>query len=131
MNALRREALLHLADRLKERAPYRINKANILFQNHKPNKKPQTYISFRDTSAIPQNVECDKLFIPLSSKPELFEKYSAGAVLPRGIFGYFDEIVKRLIKSGARYALCNTLDSVAAAKKAGVQIIGGPFFKYF
>lgn len=117
MNALRREALLRLADRLKERAPYRINKANIIFQNRKPNKKPQTYISFRDTSAIPQNVECDKLFIPLSSKPELFEKYSAGAVLPRGIFGNFDEIVKRLIKSGARYALCNTLDSVAAAKR--------------
>jgi putative protease len=131
MNALRREALLRLADRLKERAPYRINKANIIFQNRKPNKKPQTYISFRDTSAIPQNVECDKLFIPLSSKPELFEKYSAGAVLPRGIFGNFDEIVKRLIKSGARYALCNTLDSVAAAKKAGVQIIGGPFLNIF
>ena len=84
---------------LKERAPYRINKANIIFQNRKPNKKPQTYISFRDTSAIPQNVECDKLFIPLSSKPELFEKYSAGAVLPRGIFGNFDEIVERLIKA--------------------------------
>lgn len=131
MNALRREALLRLADRLKERAPYRINKANIIFQNRKPNKKPQTYISFRDTSAIPQNVECDKLFIPLSSKPELFEKYSAGAVLPRGIFGNFDEIVERLIKSGARYALCNTLDSVAAAKKAGVQIIGGPFLNIF
>lgn len=132
MNALRREALFRLADRLKERAPYRINKANIIFQNRKPtNKKPQTYISFRDTSAIPQNVECDKLFIPLSSKPELFEKYSAGAVLPRGIFGNFDEIVERLIKSGARYALCNTLDSVAAAKKAGVQIIGGPFLNIF
>ena len=66
-----------------------------------------------------------------SSKPELFEKYSAGAVLPRGIFGNFDEIVERLIKSGARYALCNTLDSVAAAKKAGVQIIGGPFLNIF
>lgn len=131
INALRREALFRLADRLKERAPYRINKANIIFQNRKPNKKPQTYISFRDTSAIPQNVECDKLFIPLSSKPELFEKYSAGAVLPRGIFGNFDEIVERLIKSGARYALCNTLDSVAAAKKAGVQIIGGPFLNIF
>ena len=78
MNALRREALFRLADRLKERAPYRINKANIIFQNRKPNKKPQTYISFRDTSAIPQNVECDKLFIPLSSKPELFEKYCRG-----------------------------------------------------
>lgn len=76
-------------------------------------------------------MECDKLFIPLSSRPELFEKYSAGAVLPRGIFGNFDEIVKRLIKSGARYALCNTLDSVAAAKKAGVQIIGGPFLNIF
>lgn len=32
MNALRREALLRLADRLKERAPYRINKANIIFK---------------------------------------------------------------------------------------------------
>ena len=74
MNALRREALLRLADRLKERAPYSINKSNIVFKNRKPNKKPQTYISFRDTSAIPKNVECDKLFIPLSSKPVILTR---------------------------------------------------------
>ena len=42
-----------------------------------------------------------------------------------------EEALLRLKKCGARYALCNTLDSVAAAKKAGVQIIGGPFLNIF
>lgn len=130
MNALRREALLRLADRLKERAPYRINKANIIFRNRKPNKKPQTYISFRDTSAIPQNLECDKLFIPLSSKPELFEKYSAGAVLPRGIFGNFDEIVERLIK--AAQGMPFAIRSIRLQRqKGGCSDNRRTVFKYF
>ena len=43
--------------------------------------------------------------------------------VPRGIFGNYNKIVEKIRKSGAKYALCNTLDAVCAAKEAGVETV--------
>ncbi len=51
--------------------------------------------------------------------------------VPRGLFGNYDSVVEKIKKSGAKYALCNTLDAVCAAKQAGVEAIGGPFLNIY
>ena len=71
------------------------------------------------------------MFLPLDTDRSILEKYSAGVSVPRGIFGNYDKIVDKIRKSGAKYALCNTLDAVCVAKEAGVEIIGGPFLNVF
>ena len=69
--------------------------------------------------------------LPLSSKPELFEKYSAGAVLPRGIFGYFDEIVKRLIKMRRKVCPLQYARFGCSGKKGGCSDNRRTVFKIF
>lgn len=131
VNALRREALEQLSKQIAARKPQPSRDFEIETMPHTPADSLQKYLLFRNTAAIPETLDCDKIFLPLDTAPELFKRYHAGAIIPRGMFGNAQAIVEKLKGSGARYALCNTLDAVAAAKTAGVEIIGGPFLNIF
>ena len=100
------------------------------FPAHKAGTK-KWYFRFRDASAIPENLQFDRLFLPLSTPKQTLAKHHAGVYLPRGLFGSQKQTLKALRESGAPYALCDTLDAVAIAKEAGTEIIGGPFLNLF
>lgn len=132
LNALRRKALDALTEALSAPKPYKINEMPLLdaFPAHKAGTK-KWYFRFRDASAIPENLQFDRLFLPLSTPKQTLAKHHAGVYLPHGLFGSQKQTLKALRESGAPYALCDTLDAVAIAKEAGTEIIGGPFLNLF
>ncbi len=131
INSLRREALNSLSEELSYREPYKIN--NYSFEKPLGVKagKRKLYVQFSSPDRIPEAFNCDRLFLPLSADGEIIKKYSAGVIVPRGLFGNSEAILKKLEESPALYALCNTPDAVAVAKKAGKEVIGGPFMNMF
>lgn len=130
INSMRREALDKLSQKLIERKAYTQFEFNLCKNDRIPEGK-KLYLCFSDESQLPEKISCDKLFLPLSADEKLIEKYNAGVMLPRGVFGNCEELTERLKSSCAQYALCNTLDGVAIAKNAGKKVIGGPFLNIF
>lgn len=132
LNALRRKALDALTEALSAPKPYKINDIPLpdAFPAHKAGTK-KWYFRFRDANAVPNDLQFDRLFLPLSTPKQTLAKHHAGVYLPRGLFGSQKQILKALQESGAPYALCDTLDAVAIAKAAGVEIVGGPFLNLF
>lgn len=130
INALRREALAELSEKLTEVPERELNEFDFRLQDRARGSK-RLYLCFSNAESIPENASCDRMFLPLDTDRSVLEKYSAGVSVPRGIFGNYDKIVEKIRKSGAKYALCNTLDAVCAAKEAGVEAIGGPFLNVF
>ena len=130
INALRREALAELE---KEIIGGERKVGTYTFKEEPETKvqTPELWLSFRDINQIPESIEADRIFLPLNTDNELIDKYSAGVIIPRGLFYNSDLIFEKLKSSGAKYALCNTLDAVALAKRAKKEIIGGPFLNIF
>lgn len=130
LNAMRRAVLEILEKQLCEKVPKPINTVCVSFVPHNA-EVPKRYIRFRNPAQIPENVSADRIFLPLDTPRETLEFYNAGVYLPRGLFGTEEKILRKLKESGVKYALCDTLDAVAIAKHAGVEIIGGAFLNIF
>ncbi|MEG1835974.1 MAG: U32 family peptidase [Oscillospiraceae bacterium] len=130
INALRREALSLLEERIKSRKAPNCSDAEIKINQYEA-KKLNTYLCFNYENEIPEDIKADDIFIPLFADAKLVEKLNAGVIIPRGIFGNEEKFLKQLKKTNAKKAICNTLDAVAIAKKAGVEIIGGPSLNIF
>ena len=131
INAMRREALGKLASGISKRESYKTNDFSFTTPVKKAKSGRKLYVQLFSQEQLPDCLECDRLFLPLDADRELFLKYNAGAVVPRGLFSNCDEVEKRLRDCPAEYALCNTLDAVSIAKNAGKQIIGGAFMNVF
>ncbi len=93
--------------------------------------RAELYSVFDSVAQIPDAADCGRIFLPLDTPDKALEEYNAGVVVPRGLLFNSDEVYERLASVGAEYALCNTLDAVSLAKKAGKKIIGGPFLNIF
>lgn len=130
VNSLRRDALGKLTETLSKGRQYNINDYCLNIKPHRSFLR-EKYLCFSSVGQIPENAEYSKMFLPLDTDKAVLEKYGAGVVIPRGLFGNADSVLEKLKRSGAKYALCNTLDAVATAKKAGVNIVGGPFLNAF
>lgn len=126
LNALRRNVLEQLETQICAVKPKSIVNVPLDFSAHTAGK-PKRYIRFRSFAQIPENVTADRIFLPLDTPRGILETYRAGVYLPRGLFGNETQILQKLQESGAGYALCDTLDAVAIAKHANVEIIGGAF----
>lgn len=130
INKMRREALSQLTERIAAKKPLPIKEFSFTLISHQATV-PKRYLRFRNVHAVPEHVRCDRLFLPLNTPKAVLERFGAGVYLPRGLFGTEEEILAKLRDSGVEYALCDTLDAVAIAKQAGVDIIGGAFLNLF
>ncbi len=130
LNALRRAALDRLQALLSEAKPKKFYDYDFSAAPHRAGTV-RRYLRFRDVSQIPDGVQSDRLFLPLDTPREILETYGAGVYLPRGLFGTEETVLQKLRESGAAYALCDTLDAVAIAGRAGAEIIGGAFLNLF
>lgn len=126
LNQMRREALSMLEAALTQKKPISVMDLSFSVKPHTA-KAPKRYLRFRDVRAVPENIQFDRIFLPLDTPRAIVEKFGAGVYLPRGLFGSQEAVLKQLKESGASFALCDTLDAVAIAKLAGVTVIGGPF----
>jgi putative protease len=131
INALRREALEKLAAEIIYRKPYKLNEYRITKSKAESTDRRKLCIQFSSVEQIPEEIECDRMFLPLDTDADIIKKYSAGVTVPRGLFCNYDTIAKKLENSPAAFALCNTPDALALAKNAGKQVIGGPFMNIF
>lgn len=131
VNALRREALEKLSEQMKKIKATAFNNYEYLITEHKPENEPKNYLCFRNIENIPESFDCGRVFLPLGTSAETIKIYNAGVIIPRGLLGNADKIIEMIKISGAKTALCNTLDAVAAAKKAGVTVFGGPSLNIF
>lgn len=126
LNQMRRDALDALRSTLEQKKPIPVADIRLQYKPHTAGR-PKRYLRFRDARMIPQNVRYDRMFLPLDTPKATLETLGAGVYLPRGLFGSQQAVFKKLRESGAPYALCDTLDAVAIAKCAGVEVIGGAF----
>ncbi len=130
INQMRRSALEQMLKKITAKESLIVKDIDFTFVPHTAGK-PKQYLRFRNIDSIPENVRFDRLFLPLNTPKAVLEQFGAGVYLPRGLFGTEKEILSKLRASGAGYALCDTLDAVAIAQQAGVDIIGGPFLNLF
>lgn len=130
LNQMRRAALEQLTEKIAAKEPIPVKKFSFTPIPHTAGK-PKRYLRFRNVRSVPQNVRFDRLFLPLDTPKAVLERFDAGVYLPRGLFGTEQGILSKLRASGAKYALCDTLDAVAIAQQADVEIIGGAFLNLF
>ena len=130
INRLRREALERISERIVSGTKESGNTLSALPEEI-PHTDKKLYLVFDSVSQIPDKIDADRIFIPLDSEEKYFSQFNAGAVIPRGLFFNSEEILNKLKKCPARYVLCDTLDAVSLARKAGKEIIGGAFLNVF
>ncbi len=134
VNALRREALDSLLDKLGEihAVPFS-GRCAVTFKEHKA-KKADTYARFSDVSQIPEGLDgIKKIIVPLSSAENKLEALVKSGIeviaeVPRGIFGSDEKIAGLLSKArsaGVEACSVGTLDGLRLAKDAGMKIHAG------
>lgn len=122
INLMRRSAIEVLADRIGEIPSRKIFPCPIHTEIPAKNAN-EIYCRFDSAEKVPENLDADKIFVPLNTPNEIVSKNGYAVELPHGMFGNEEKVIKMLSKSPAEYALCHTLDSVAAAKKCGKKIV--------
>lgn len=130
LNAMRRAALEALETAILGGEPQKVKVLNFTKEPHTVSTTAR-YIRFRDIHEIPENIRCEKMFLPLSTPKAVLEQYGAGVYLPRGLFGTEAKIKARLQELAPPYALCDTLDAVAICLECNIPVIGGPFLNLF
>ncbi len=130
LNALRRSVLEKLEAQICTAKPKHTVNIPLDFSAHTAGAVKR-YLRFRSAAQVPDNVSADRIFLPLGTPRAVLEHCRAGVYLPRGLFGAEEKISEMLKISGAAYAMCDTLDAVALAKRANVEIIGGAFLNIF
>jgi putative protease len=130
INSLRRTALEKLDAELSKTNEKAFVNKDFSFNNHISNE-PKTYLRFENVSQLPDNINADKIILPLDTDEKIIEKYSAALEIPRGIFGSADRIYEKIVSSNAKEFLCGTLDAVEMVQKAGKKVIASPFLNVF
>ena len=130
INSLRRNALAKIEDELSKTGEKRIVKTEYDFENHIP-CDIKTYLRFENSDSVPDNIQADKIILPLDTDEEIIKKYNAAAEIPRGIFGTADKLYQKIVSSPASEFFCSTLDAVEMTVKAGKKTIASPYLNIF
>lgn len=134
INSLRRKALEELENQLSSVKPKPFTECDLSVPSHKADGKLKFNVRIANIRQIPTNFyNVENLYIPLINAEKYVEKVknspvSVGVEVPRGIFGMEKQVFALLLKAkecGINIAYCSTLDAVALAKKAGMEIHTG------
>lgn len=134
INLLRRKALEELQKQLSSVKPNHFTDVSVNIDSHTAEEKPKFHVRIASLKQIPTNFEnVENLYIPLFQVEKYVEKLqncpcNIAVEVPRGIFGN-DELVLRYLekakKLGINDACCGTIDGLALAKKAGMNVHTG------
>lgn len=126
INLMRRQALELLSDEMSE-IPQRKTFPCPIHSDVPAKNANEIYCRFDSINSIPENLNADLVFVPLSTPDNLVAENGYGIELPRGMFGNEEKVSEMLQKSSAEFALCHTLDAVALAKKYGKKAVASCF----
>ena len=133
INSLRREACERLTALRGRRAPHPFIRTETAAEaNAARPAKPALRLSFRSAAQIPAGIACDKLILPLREITDaLIARYGdvLCARIPALVYPADEEKNEKTLGSmaqrGLRYALCDNIGAVGAAKAAGLAPLGG------
>ncbi|NMP37381.1 MAG: U32 family peptidase [Clostridiales bacterium] len=136
INEMRRKALCALLEKREAVEPHRINEISLPEYAKKSSGEvaPAVFMRFERQEQIFDTCEAEKIILPLreiKKSPSLIGKYAHRLVgeIPALMFGNQDEknsgLLCELAGAGLKYAYCENLGAVRAAKAAGLSIIGG------
>lgn len=122
INLMRREVIALLSDKISE-IPLRKTFACSAPTEIPAKNSNEIYCRFDNAQNIPENLDADLIFVPLNTPDKIVSKNGYAIELPHGMFGNERKASELLSKSSAEFALCHTLDAVAAAKKYGKKVV--------
>ena len=125
LNNMRRSALETLEKELSEVCERKLYSPPIPTEIGSQNER-KIYCRFDNVGQIPENIDADLVFVPLTTDDEIVKDFCYGIELPHGMFGNGEKVEKMLKKSSTDICLCHTLDAVAIAKKCGKTVVASP-----
>ncbi|MBR3781123.1 MAG: U32 family peptidase [Clostridia bacterium] len=133
LNALRRDALSALSDKLSEKKIYSLNEYNRSFSHHMPMDFTLHARFFREEQ-IPSDLSgISRIIVPIEVNPEtvkslISQGIEVAAEIPAAVFGNSEKYIEKLTvfkENGLSLAWTCTLDGVGIAEKAGLGFCSG------
>lgn len=130
LNNMRRSALEMLENEFLGTITRKISPAPIQTEITSQNER-KIYCRFDNVGQIPEDIDADLVFVPLTTDDEIVKDFCYGIEIPHGMFGNGEKVEKMLKKSSTDICLCHTLDAVAIAKKCGKTVVASPSMNIF
>lgn len=133
LNLLRREALALLESEIAAKEKYIIKNADLRFTSHRAAEKRKLYIRIGEYDSIPENIEADRIIIPLFTPDETVGSLvdsgaEIAAEIPVCVFSNAEKFRARLIELkalGVSLAVAGNLDGIGIAKSVGLPFAAG------
>lgn len=135
LNALRRNALQQLEDRLSERAPLPFLDVPAEVSPARAYRQANRFqLRVQNVAQIPADLgDVSRIIVPLDTPGEQLAAFVKNDIpyaveIPRAIFGNRDTILRQLIQAkgtGIALAVAGTLDGIALAQQAGLCVSAG------
>ena len=130
LNNMRRSALELLENEFSGKITRKLFSAPIPTQICSKNAR-KIYCRFDNAGQVPEDIDADLVFVPLTTDDEIVKDFCYGIELPHGMFGNGDKVEQMLKKSSTDICLCHTLDAIAIAKKCGKTVVASPSMNIF
>ncbi|MBR5191232.1 MAG: DUF3656 domain-containing protein, partial [Clostridia bacterium] len=130
LNNMRRSALEMLENEFSGTITRKISPAPIQTEITSQNER-KIYCRFDNVGQIPEDIDADLVFVPLTTDDEIVKDFCYGIEIPHGMFGNGEKVEKMLKNSSTDICLCHTLDAVAIAKKCGKTVVASPSMNIF
>lgn len=132
LNALRRDALNKIENKISEKEPVKINSFNFVAEKHKPSIR-ELHVRFLDKEQIPKEIKAQRVIIPLDTDDETVLRLvktnvQVAAEIPVNVFSFgklYLEELNRLKKLGVELAWACNIDGIKIAQNADMKFATG------
>ena len=132
LNALRRDALNKIENKISEKEPVKINSFNFVAEKHKSSIR-ELHVRFLDKEQIPKEIKAQRVIIPLDTDDETVLRLvktnvQVAAEIPVNVFSFGElylEELNRLKKLGVELAWACNIDGIKIAQNADMKFATG------
>ena len=132
LNALRRDALNKIENKISEKEPVKINSFNFVAEKHKSSIR-ELHVRFLDKEQIPKEIKAQRVIIPLDTDDETVltlvkTNVQVAAEIPVNVFSFGElylEELNRLKKLGVELAWVCNIDGIKIAQNADMKFATG------
>ena len=132
LNALRRDALNKIENKISEKEPVKINSFNFVAEKHKSSIR-ELHVRFLDKEQIPKEIKAQRVIIPLDTDDETVLRLvktnvHVAAEIPVNVFSFGElylEELNRLKKLGVELAWACNIDGIKIAQNADMKFATG------
>jgi U32 family peptidase len=132
LNALRRDALNKIENKISEKEPVKINSFNFVAEKHKSSSR-ELHVRFLDKEQIPNEINAQRVIIPLDTDDETILRLvesdaQVAAEIPVNVFSFGELYLKelnRLKNLGVELAWVCNIDGIKIAQNADMKFAAG------